>query len=341
MKNNSKFFTVLKERWQIYLLIGPFLILFVLMTVLPILSSVVLSFFNYDMVSPLSFSGVENYLRMFIQDDIFWTILKNTFILAILTGPTGFLLSFVLAWMINEFNQGLRTLLSFMFYVPSLVGNALYVWTVIFSSDSYGYMNSILLSLRLITQPKQWFSDSALIVPIVVMIQLWMSMGISFLSNISGLQNINPELFEAGAVDGIRNRWQELWYITLPGMRNMLFFSAVMQIASAFSISNIVTTLAGYPTVGYAADTVVSYLTDIGSVRYEMFYPQLGVKLCSMAGGGVQKIYMVFFREPSRRDRSGSDLFHLRDGFEIKMNFDRNVSCFIFVNAFMHDDFFD
>ena len=77
------------------------------------------------------------------------------------------------------------------------------------------------------------------------------------------------------------------------------------------------------------------------AARDELFYPQLGVKLCSMAGGGVQKIYMVFFREPSRRDRSGSDLFHLRDGFEIKMNFDRNVSCFIFVNALMHDDFFD
>ena len=74
---------------------------------------------------------------------------------------------------------------------------------------------------------------------------------------------------------------------------------------------------------------------------HELFYPQLGVKLCSMAGGGVQKIHMVFLREPSRRDRSGSDLFHLRDGFEIKMNFDRNVSCFIFVNALMHDDFFD
>ena len=75
--------------------------------------------------------------------------------------------------------------------------------------------------------------------------------------------------------------------------------------------------------------------------RDDLFYPQLGVKLCSMAGGGVQKIYMVLLREPSRRDRSGSDLFHFRDGFEIKMNFDRNVSCFIFVNALMHDDFFD
>ena len=77
------------------------------------------------------------------------------------------------------------------------------------------------------------------------------------------------------------------------------------------------------------------------AASHELFYPQLGVKLCSMAGGGVQEIYMVFLREPSRRDRSGSDLFHLRDGFEIKMNFDRNVSCFIFVYALMHDDFFD
>lgn len=285
MKKN-KLITIIKERGQIYLLIGPFLILFFLMTVLPVLSSIVLSFFNFDMVSVPSFAGMENYLRMLIQDDVFPTILKNTFVLAILTGPAGFLLSFVLAWMINEFKPGMRTLLSFMFYVPSLVGNALYIWTIIFASDSYGYMNSFLLNAGLITSPKQWFSDEALIVPIVVIIQLWMSMGTSFLANISGLQNINPELFEAGAVDGIKNRWQELWYITLPGMQHMLLFSAVMQIASAFSISNIITTLAGYPTVGYAADTIVSYLTDVGSVKYEMGYASaLSVMLFIMMFG--------------------------------------------------------
>lgn len=272
MKSINKFTDLLKKRWQVYLLIGPFLILFFLMTVLPVLSSFVLSFFNFDMVSLPKFAGLDNYLRMFIHDDVFATILKNTFVLAILTGPLGFLLSFVLAWMINEFRPLVRTILSFMFYVPSLVGNALFIWTIIFASDSYGYMNSFLLSLGVITSPKQWFSDESLIVPIVVIIQLWMSMGVSFLSNISGLQNINPELFEAGAVDGIRNRWQELWYITLPSMQHMLIFSAVMQIASAFSISNIITTLAGYPTVGYAADTIVSYLTDVGSVKYEMGY---------------------------------------------------------------------
>ncbi len=271
MKKNT-FFDVLKERWQLYILVGPFLVLFFLFTVLPVLSSIVLSFFHFDMVSVPDFAGVENYLRMFIQDDLFPIILKNTLILAVLTGPLGFLLSFVLAWLINEFRPSVRTLLSFMFYVPALVGNGLYIWQVLFSSDSYGYMNSVLLSLGVLTAPVQWLSSEAYIVPIVVMVQLWQSMGVSFLANISGLQNINVELFEAGAVDGIRNRWQELWYITLPGMEHMLLFSAVMQIASAFSISGTITALAGYPTVGYAADTIVSYLTDVGTVKYEMGY---------------------------------------------------------------------
>ena len=288
---------VLKSRWQIYLLIGPFLILFLLMTVLPVISSVVLSFFNFDMVSLPKFAGLDNYLRMFLQDDLFPIILKNTMVLAILTGPMGFLLSFVLAWMINEFGPGLRTLLSFMFYVPALVGNALYIWTIIFANDSYGYMNSFLLSSGLITSPIQWFSNETYIVPIVVIIQLWMSMGVSFLANISALQNINPELFEAGAVDGIKNRWQELWYITLPGMQHMLLFSAVMQIASAFSISAVITTLAGYPTVGYAADTIVSYLTDVGSVKYEMGYASaLSVILFALMFG-TRKLIVQFLKK--------------------------------------------
>lgn len=260
------------RRWQLYVLLAPFLIFFILMTVLPISASIVLSFFNFDMVSFPRFAGLDNYIRMFLHDDIFPIVLKNTILLAILTGPAGFLLSFVLAWFINEFGPAARTLFSFMFYAPSLAGNAVYIWQILFSSDSYGYVNSVLMSLGLTTEPITWLSNSAYIVPIVVAVQLWSSLGISFLSNLSGLQNVNAELYEAGAIDGIRNRWQELWYITLPGMKHMLLFSAVMQIASAFSISNIITQLAGYPTVGYAADTIVSYLSDVGTVKYEMGY---------------------------------------------------------------------
>jgi multiple sugar transport system permease protein len=272
MTKQSKKSVFSGNRWQLYVLLAPFLTIFSLMIVLPVLASMVLSFFNFDMVSMPTFAGLDNYIRMFLHDDIFPIVLKNTILLAILTGPAGFLLSFVLAWFINEFGRVARTIFSFMFYAPSLAGHAVYIWQILFSSDSYGYINSFLMSLGITTEPIAWLSNSSYIVPIVVAVQLWSSLGISFLSNLSGLQNINPELYEAGAIDGIRNRWQELWYITLPGMKHMLLFSAVMQIASAFSISGIITQLAGYPTVGYAADTIVSYLNDVGTVKYEMGY---------------------------------------------------------------------
>lgn len=270
-KNKKGFVNTLRSRWQLYVLLAPFVVLFFLMTVLPVLSSMVLSFTNFDMVSLPTFAGFKNYVRMFLHDDIFSVVLKNTIILAVLTGPAGFILSFVIAWFINEFKPMLRTVFSFMFYAPSLAGG-IYIWQIAFSSDAYGYINSMLLSLGLLTEPVAWLSSSTYIVPIVVMVQIWSGMGVSFLANLSGLQNVNNELYEAGAIDGIRNRWQELWYITLPDMKHMLLFSAVMQIAGSFSISGIIQQLAGYPTVNYAADTIVSYLSDVGNVKYEMGY---------------------------------------------------------------------
>ena len=149
---------------------------------------------------------------------------------------------------------------------------AFFVWKVIFSGDSYGYLNSFLLNLGLVTEPITWLNDETWLMPIVILVQLWQSMGISFLSNIAGLQNVSRDLYEAGSIDGIRNRWQELWYITLPSMQHILLFSAVMQIASAFSVSQLPVAMAGYPSVNNSVDTIVSYLSDAGTVRYEMGY---------------------------------------------------------------------
>lgn len=272
LKKTKKQGKSLSEQIPYYLMLAPFGIMFILFMALPVFSSIVLSFFSFDTISLPKFTGFDNYIRMFLEDDNFVTVTKNTLVFAIITGPLGFILSFVLAWFINEFKPMVRTVLSFMFYCPALVGNAYYIWQVAFSNDSYGYANSLLLSLGLITEPIKWLKDSAYIMPIIVIVQLWMSMGVSFLANISGLQDINPEMYEAGAIDGIKNRWQELWYITLPSMQHMLLFSAVMQIASAFSISAICIELAGYPSVDYAADTLVSYLADVGTVKYEMGY---------------------------------------------------------------------
>ena len=254
-----------------YGMLAPFAILFFIFTILPILASLALSFTNFDMVSFPSFVGFNNYLRM-VSDEVLHTVTKNTLVFACLTGPAGFMLSFVLAWMINELSPKPRSILSFLFYAPTLVGNVYLVWSVLFSPDSYGYINSILLRIGWITQPIQWFTNSSYAMIIVIIVQLWLSMGVSFLANLAGLQNASPELYEAGAIDGIRNRWQELWYITLPSMKSILLFSSVMQIQSAFSAGAVMSALVGYPSVNYCTDTIVLYLSDVGTARFEMGY---------------------------------------------------------------------
>ncbi len=261
-----------REQLPMILLLVPFLTFFLVFTILPILSSIVLSFTSYDMLSLPKFTGIGNYMRMFVEDEVFAIVLKNTVALAVVVGPAGFMLAFLLAWLVNEFSTGLRTLFSFMFYAPSLVGNAYFIWKIAFSGDSYGYINSLLLSIGITTEPIVWLKSPQYLFTIVVIVQLWQSMGVSFLSNISGLQNVSQDLYEAGAIDGIRNRWQELRYITLPSMSHMLLFSAVMQIQSSFSISAVAVELAGYPSVQYSVDTIVTHMSDMATVRYELGY---------------------------------------------------------------------
>lgn len=254
-----------------YLMLAPFVVLFFAFTVLPVLSSLILSLTNYDMISAPGFVGLNNYLRM-VSDDILKIVIKNTLFFACITGPVGFFLSFVLAWMINELPPRPRSVLSFLFYAPSIAGNVYLVWQVLFSGDSYGYINSLLLQIGWITEPVQWLKNSSYAMGVVIIVQLWLSMGVSFLANIAGLQNASPELYEAGAIDGIKNRWQELWYITLPSMKNILLFSGVMQIQSSFSAGGVMSTLVGYPSVDYCTDTIVLYLADVGTTRFEMGY---------------------------------------------------------------------
>ena len=245
----------------------PFLILFFVFTLIPIAASVVLSFFDYDVVNIPGFVGLGNYLKMFVNDYEFPIAVGNTLKFALVTGPISFALAFLLAWMINEFGPKTRSVLSFLFYSPALVGNGYFIWQIAFSGDSYGYINSLLISMGLITDPIQWFRDPTYAFTIVMIVQLWMSMGISFLANI-----VDEAMYEAGAIDGIRNRWAELWYITIPSMKSILLFSAVMQVQSTFSISAVATTLTGFPSVNHSTETILTHITDVGTVRFDMGY---------------------------------------------------------------------
>ena len=250
----------------------PYMIIFCTFTVAPVLISIFLSFTYYNILEAPVFNGLDNYVRLILRDENFLLALKNTMFFAIITGPAGYLISLLAAWMINELSSKLRAILVLLFYAPSISGNVYMIWKLIFSSDSYGYANSILMSLGLVTEPVLWLSDPKYIMGIVILVALWMSLGTSFLSFIAGLQGIDKSQYESGAIDGIKNRWQELWYITLPNLKPQLMFGAVLAITSAFGVYDIAVGMAGFPSVQYAAHTIVTHLVDYGNIRFEMGY---------------------------------------------------------------------
>jgi len=264
--------TLIKKNRQSYFLIAPYFVLFFTFTVLPVTMAIFLSFTSFDMLQRPQLIGWENYIRLFLENEIFIIALQNTLIFAIVTGPLSYILCFIFAWIINELPPKIRAFMTLIFYAPSISGNAFFIWLFIFSGDRYGLVNGIMLDLGLFEYPINWFRDARYILPILLLVQLWMSLGVGFLAFIAGLQTVDRSLYEAGAVDGIRNRWQELWFITLPSMRPQLLFGAVMQITTSFAVADIVTALAGLPTVNYAGDTIITHLMDVGWIRFEMGY---------------------------------------------------------------------
>ncbi|WP_334077957.1 sugar ABC transporter permease [Paenibacillus sanfengchensis] len=253
-----------------YILLAPYMILFMLFTVLPVLISIVLSFTYFNMLEFPRFVGWDNYTRLFLEDDIFLTAMKNTLLFAAVTGPVSYLACFIFAWIINELSPKMRAFMTLVFYAPSISGNVYFIWLIIFSGDRYGIVNGFLIKLGLILEPIQWLKTESYIMPIIILVQLWLSLGTGFLAFIAGLQTVDKTLYEAGAVDGIRNRWQELWFITLPSMRPQLMFGAVIQLTTSFAVADVSIALAGFPSVNYAAETIVTHLIDYGTTRFEM-----------------------------------------------------------------------
>lgn len=262
----------IKRNKASYMLLAPYFIMFFFFTVLPVIMSVAFSFTYYNMLEMPEFIGWKNYIKLFLEDDIFLKALKNTLILAVITGPVSYFLCLLFAWIINEFKGWLRAFLTLIFYAPSICGNAYVVWNLILSGDRYGYLNGILLKLGILDEAVIWMKTEKYVLPFLIVVQLWLSLGTGFLSFIAGLQTVDNSLYEAAALDGVKNRWQELWYVTLPAMKPQLMFGAVMQITQAFAIADVSIQLAGNPSVNYSGATVVTHLMDYGTVRFEMGY---------------------------------------------------------------------
>ena len=272
MTKSERTWFLIKRNKTAYFMIAPFMILFFIFTIIPVALSLVLSLTSFNMLQWPKFVFLDNYVTLFLDDDLFITALKNTLIFAAVTGPASYIISFVVAWFINELPPKIRAVVTLVFYAPSIAGNVYLIWTTIFSSDSYGLMNGFLLQMGVIDTPILFFQNAKFVMPLCIAVALWTSLGTSFLAFIAGLQGINKSLFEAGAIDGIKNRWQELWYITLPSMKPQLMFGAIMSITGSFNFGGIVTALAGNPSVDYVAYTLQHHLEEYQNNRWEVGY---------------------------------------------------------------------
>ena len=261
-----------KRSKNCYLFLAPYAILFTMFYVFPVVASIFFSFTYYNILESPRFLGLQNYISLVLEDDIFLTSIKNTFMIAIITGPLGYILSFLFAWLINELPRWVRSVAVIVFYAPSIAGNCYVIFSVFFRGDAYGYVNAFLMNTGIIDTPILWLINPTYMLPICMLVILWMSLGTGFLSFVAGLQGIDKSQYEAGYMDGVKNRWQELWFITLPNMKPMLMFGAVMAITQAFGVCDVTMALCGYPSTDYAARTIVTHLFDYGFSRFEMGY---------------------------------------------------------------------
>ncbi|MHB1484013.1 MAG: carbohydrate ABC transporter permease [Saccharofermentanales bacterium] len=264
---------LMKKYKSSYLFIAPFSLVFFTFTVIPVIIAIFFSFTRFNILQPPQFLGWENYRRLFFEDDIFIIAVRNTIVFAVITGPMSYFLCLIIAWFVNELTPKVRAFMTLLFYAPALAGGAaISIWALIFSSDMYGLLNSQLIRLNIINAPIQWLTDPVYMQSVIIIVVLWSSLGAGFLAFIAGFQTVDRTLYEAGAVDGIKNRYQELWFITLPSMKGQLMFSAIISITASFGIGAIITALAGFPSSNYAVHTIMNHLEDYGYIRFEMGY---------------------------------------------------------------------
>lgn len=268
-KKNSK---ALKRDIPFIVLVAPFTVFFVIFTVIPIISALVLSLTDYNLLQINHFVGLKNYTRLLLDDSVFLIAFKNTMIQALITGPIGFILSFVIAWLINELGRTTRSIVTLIVYSPALAGNIFFIWQYIFSSDSRGFINNFLMQLGVIKDPIYWLTDEKYNFIIVMIVSIWMGFGTGFLSFVAGFKSLDKSFFEAAAVDGLKNRWQELYYVTFPQMGPQLMFGAVMSISSAFAVGAVNQSLTGFPSSNYSTHTILLHMTDYANNRFEMGY---------------------------------------------------------------------
>lgn len=264
------------KKYMHWILLSPYLTLFIIFILLPIIVAIYLSFTYFNAIQSPRWIGLQNYVNLFTRDEIFMQkVLPNTIKFSLIVGLGGYILSFILAWLVAQLTKVPRTIFALILYSPSLTAGVTMavVWRVLFNGDQQGYLNALLLKLGFIDKPIQWLQSPEYLLTIMIIVSLWSSMGVGFLAMLAGILNVDETLYEAAYIDGIKNRLQEIIYITIPAMKPQMLFGAVMSIVQTFTTAGIGVALSGTnPTPQYAGQLIVNHIEDYGFLRYEMGY---------------------------------------------------------------------
>ena len=289
------------DRHSVFWLQLPFVVLFTTFIIIPVLIAIGLSFTDFNSIQRPNYVGVDNYVNILTDDSVFMEYaLPNTIQFAVIVGVGGYLLSFFLAWSLAQISKIPRTIMAIILYLPSMTSGIMLstVWQVIFAGDKVGYLNAFLLRLDLIQKPILWLSDSRYLLLIMIVVSLWSSIGIGFLAMLAGILNVNKELYEAAYMDGVKNRFQEIMYVTIPAIRPYMMFCAVMSIVSTFQNGSIGVMLSGAnPTPGYAGQLLVTHAEEYAFVRYEMGYGAALSVIILLLVWGIAQISKRLFAE--------------------------------------------
>ncbi|OMF29396.1 ABC transporter permease [Paenibacillus sp. FSL H8-0548] len=295
----NQFWREIRRDSFLYLFLAPFLICFLLFIVIPVIMAATLGFTSYDGFGSLHFIGIDNYISLFTQDIIFLTkAIPNTFLFALIVGPGGYILSFLFAWLIHQLPLRIRDYYTLAFYAPSMAGGVALsvVWIATFSGDRVGYFNNFLLEMGWINSPVIWLQDPKHLLNIMIIVSLWVSFSVGFLAMLAGLQTVNRELYEAGRIDGISSRLQEVFYITVPSMKPQMLFSAVMSIVGTLKAGGISTQLTGMPiTPSYSGHLIINHIDDYAFIRFELGYASaVSVMLLLISYFAMRFAYRLF-----------------------------------------------
>ena len=282
----------LHEMWvnkMSYGLVAPFFILFIIFTLLPLLASLGLSFTYWNIFEDPVFNGLENYVYLFVDDALFLKAFTNTLTYAVIVGPVSYIMSYFFAWFINQVPDKLRPIYVLAFYAPALTSGVAMavVWAVMFSNDSTGYLNSLLLNMGFINEPIQWLQDVNYIMPVIIIVALWSSLSTGFLSFVAGFRGVDRELYDAAAVDGVTSRFQKMLYVDVPQTMPQLLFSAVITITGSFTVG---VTLVGHPSPEDAALTIMLHLSDYSGTRFEVGYASAIAVVLSIMILGIGRV---------------------------------------------------